>query len=117
MSLLKVLLAVYKWPLLAGILPRLCLTGVTYAQPFLVNRVTSFLGQSTTSTSKEIAYGLIAAYGVVYVGIAVSFTSNLARGRYDRSSREQYIVYDCDVSSSVLPYGRDGARRLNTLSL
>ncbi|RAK78057.1 putative ABC multidrug transporter [Aspergillus fijiensis CBS 313.89] len=70
-SLLKVLLAVYKRPLLANLLPRLCLTGVNYAQPFLVSRVTSFLGQSTTSTSKEVGYGLIAAYGIVYVGIAV----------------------------------------------
>ncbi|OJK01767.1 hypothetical protein ASPACDRAFT_25680 [Aspergillus aculeatus ATCC 16872] len=70
-SLLRVLLAVYKRPLLANLLPRLCLTGVNYAQPFLVSRVTSFLGQSTTSTSKEAGYGLIAAYGIVYVGIAV----------------------------------------------
>ncbi|RAH82412.1 putative ABC transporter [Aspergillus japonicus CBS 114.51] len=70
-SLLKVLLAVYRRPLLANLLPRLCLTGVNYAQPFLVSRVTSFLGQSTTPTSKEVGYGLIAAYGIVYVGIAV----------------------------------------------
>ncbi|KAJ5810965.1 ABC multidrug transporter [Penicillium robsamsonii] len=69
-SLHKFLLALYKWPLLAGVLPRLCLTGVNFAQPFLVNRVTSFLGQPSSSTAKEIAYGLIAAYGIVYVGIA-----------------------------------------------
>ncbi|KAJ5446421.1 ABC multidrug transporter [Penicillium cf. griseofulvum] len=69
-SLLRVLLALYKRPLLAGVLPRLCLTGVNFAQPFLVNRVTSFLGQPSSSTTKGIAYGLIAAYGIVYVGIA-----------------------------------------------
>jgi hypothetical protein len=46
--------------------------GVTYAQPLLVNRVVSFLGQPETSTSKGIGSGLIGAYAIVYMGIAVS---------------------------------------------
>ncbi|KAL4884486.1 putative ABC transporter [Aspergillus karnatakaensis] len=71
LSLLKVLLAVYKTQLWKGFLPRLCLIGVNYAQPFLVNRVVSFLGQSDTPTSKGVASGLIAAYAIVYMGIAI----------------------------------------------
>ncbi|KAL4789180.1 putative ABC transporter [Aspergillus venezuelensis] len=70
-SLQNVLLAVYRTELLGGFLPRLCLIGVNYAQPFLVNRVVSFLGQPDTPTSRGVASGLIAAYAIVYMGIAV----------------------------------------------
>nr|QIW91876.1 TRT [Phialomyces arenicola] len=73
-SLLKVILTVYYTPLLAGILPRLCLTGLNYAQPFLVNRVVNFMGEPNTTTSNEVAYGLIAAYAIDYIGIAVMST-------------------------------------------
>ncbi|RDW83780.1 Multidrug transporter (ABC) [Aspergillus mulundensis] len=70
-SLLSVLLAVYRRELWGGFLPRLCLTGLNYAQPFLVNRVVSFLGQPETETSGGIASGLIVAYAIVYMGIAL----------------------------------------------
>ncbi|KAL3470131.1 putative ABC transporter [Aspergillus californicus] len=70
-SLVNVLLGVYKWALTAGFLPRLCLIGVNYAQPFLVNRVTSFLGQPDTPETSGIASGLIVAYAIVYMGIAI----------------------------------------------
>ncbi|KAL6231355.1 hypothetical protein BDW75DRAFT_247944 [Aspergillus navahoensis] len=70
-SLQNVLLAVYRTELWGGFLPRLCLIGVNYAQPFLVNRVVTFLGQPDTPTSKGVASGLIAAYAIVYMGIAV----------------------------------------------
>ncbi|KAL4768688.1 putative ABC transporter [Aspergillus nidulans var. acristatus] len=71
-SLQDVLLAVYRTELWGGFLPRLCLIGVNYAQPFLVNRVVTFLGQPDTSTSRGVASGLIAAYAIVYMGIAVA---------------------------------------------
>jgi ATP-binding cassette, subfamily C (CFTR/MRP), member 1 len=71
-ALLKVLLGVYKWPLLAGIVPRLCLTGLTYAQPFMVYRVILFISEPDTPTSASTGYGLIAAYAIVYIGIGVS---------------------------------------------
>ncbi|RDL32356.1 p-loop containing nucleoside triphosphate hydrolase [Venustampulla echinocandica] len=73
-ALLKVMLATFKGLLLAGIIPRLCLTGVNYAQPFLVSRVVNFIEQPETATSNKIAYGLIAAYAIVYIGIAVMST-------------------------------------------
>jgi ATP-binding cassette, subfamily C (CFTR/MRP), member 1 len=70
-ALSKVLLSVYKWPFLAAIVPRLCLSGLTYAQPFLVERVILFISEPDTPTTKSIGYGLIAAYAIVYVGIGV----------------------------------------------
>nr|AMM63163.1 AniL [Aspergillus nidulans NRRL 8112] len=71
-SLQNVLLAVYRKELWGAFLPRLCLIGVNYAQPFLVNRVVSFLGQPDTTTSRGVALGLIAAYAIVYMGIAIA---------------------------------------------
>ncbi|KAL4865755.1 hypothetical protein BDV12DRAFT_174033 [Aspergillus spectabilis] len=70
-GLQNVLLAVYRTELWGGFLPRLCLIGVNYAQPFLVNRVVTFLGQPDTPTSRGVASGLIAAYAIVYMGIAI----------------------------------------------
>ena len=57
---------------MAPILPRLCLTGFIYAQPFLVQAVTNFLEQSPQSAPDSWGYGLIGAYFFVYSGIAVS---------------------------------------------
>lgn len=61
----------YKWAFLSGVLPRLAYSGLTFAQPFLVQRVLDFTGQPVDSKSNDIAYGLIGAYGLVYIGLAV----------------------------------------------
>lgn len=52
--------------------PRLCLTGFKFAQPFLIKRVISHV-EHTQTESKNIGYGLIAAAGFIYTGIAVSY--------------------------------------------
>lgn len=49
--------------------------GVNYAQPFLVKRVVIFMSGPTEPGTESIGYGLIAAYAIVYTGIAVSQTS------------------------------------------
>ncbi|RDW80787.1 p-loop containing nucleoside triphosphate hydrolase-12 [Coleophoma crateriformis] len=73
-ALLKVMLGTFKGLFLAGVIPRLCLTGVNYAQPFLVSRVVDFMDQPETESSNKIAYGLIVAYAFVYIGIAIMST-------------------------------------------
>lgn len=60
-----------KWPIFAVVLPRLCLTAFNFCQPFLINRAVTFSEQSTTTQTSNIGYGLIGAYVLVYVGIAV----------------------------------------------
>ena len=57
---------------LLPVLPRLCLAGFKFAQPFLVNRVISFVGESNNTESRGIAGGLIGATALVYIGLAVS---------------------------------------------
>lgn len=62
----------YKWDLLAGVLPRVAYTGFNFAQPYLVQRVLDFVSEPDTPNAGPYAYGLLGAYGIVYVGIAVS---------------------------------------------
>ncbi|KAJ6119541.1 P-loop containing nucleoside triphosphate hydrolase protein [Penicillium sp. IBT 18751x] len=60
----------YKWAYMAGILPRLGYTVFTFTQPFLVERVLDFMTEPEHVNSDNYARGLIAAYAIVYVGIA-----------------------------------------------
>jgi ATP-binding cassette subfamily C (CFTR/MRP) protein 1 len=55
---------------MAVILPRLALLAFTICQPLILNRLLVFLDD--TSQPTQIGYGLIAAYGLVYSGIALS---------------------------------------------
>ena len=74
-ALLWTFISHYKWPFLAGVLPRLSYTGFTFAQPFLVERVLSFMTEPEHVNSTNYAYGLIAAYAIVYLGISVGYIS------------------------------------------
>ncbi|KAF4977469.1 hypothetical protein FZEAL_6033 [Fusarium zealandicum] len=59
-----------RWSIIAVILPRLALLAFTVCQPLVLNRFLVFL--DNPSQSIDIGYGLIAAYGLVYLGIAVT---------------------------------------------
>ncbi|KAI1132171.1 multidrug resistance-like protein [Nemania abortiva] len=59
-----------KWPLFKTIVPRLFLLAFTISQPLALQRFLSFLLDPTQSIS--VGYGLIGAYGLIYVGIALS---------------------------------------------
>ena len=76
-ALLRVTLIHYKWSLLSAIIPRLCLTGFTFAQPFLVNRVLKFITEPDDRNTDNIGSGLIGAYALVYLGIGVGYRMTL----------------------------------------
>lgn len=61
----------YKWIFLEGVIPRLGLIFFNFAQPLLVERVLNFMAEPEHVNSSNYAYGLIAAYALVYIGIAV----------------------------------------------
>lgn len=61
-----------KWPILGGVFPRACLVAFSYSQTFLITRVISFVGDPTTTQTKNFGYGLIGAAGIIYTGIALS---------------------------------------------
>ncbi|KAH8659368.1 putative ATP-binding cassette transporter [Tricladium varicosporioides] len=57
--------------LISPVFPRICLTGFTFAQPFLATALIRYLTNGP-SGSKNDGYGLIGATFLVYVGIAIS---------------------------------------------
>lgn len=63
---------VFKWQLLAPAVPKLAWIGFTFCQPFLLRRFIRFLQELDKTDSPNVGYGLIAAYGIVYLGLAVS---------------------------------------------
>jgi ATP-binding cassette subfamily C (CFTR/MRP) protein 1 len=63
----------YLTPRLARvIIPRLCLTGFTFAQPFLITRVLDLLYKPSNDASQFEGYILILICVLIYIGIAVS---------------------------------------------
>jgi len=62
----------FQWSLLAGILPRLCLTGFTYAQPFLMTTLLNNIDATDSKAVSNSGYALIGAYVLVFFGAAVS---------------------------------------------
>lgn len=69
-GLIRCCIVTLRRPLLAVIPPRLALLAFTICQPLVLNRFLVFLGSSSQPDS--IGYGLVAAYGFVYLGIALS---------------------------------------------
>jgi hypothetical protein len=62
----------FRWSILAGVFPRLCVTGFTYSQPFLINTLINYIESPDPNVNKNYGYGLIGAYVLVFFGAAVS---------------------------------------------
>ncbi|KAI2814154.1 hypothetical protein CBS115989_8778 [Aspergillus niger] len=56
----------------SAVIPRLCLSAFTIMQPLLVDKITTYAALPETPETRNKGYGLIAASGIVYFGIAVS---------------------------------------------
>jgi ATP-binding cassette, subfamily C (CFTR/MRP), member 1 len=63
----------------SAIIPRLCATGFNFSQPFLLQRVLSYLTKNDYENRQAVGYGLIAAYVLVYCGFAVSESASFSR--------------------------------------
>lgn len=68
--LLRSILRAHLSFLLAPMAARVAVIGFTYAQPFLLFRTTSYIKDH--GENKNVGYSLIAATGLVYIGLAVS---------------------------------------------
>lgn len=73
--LLLLVIRCHKTALLLAVIPRLCLMGFTFAQPFLINRVITFVEGDKGNDPRSFAYGLMGATALVYLGLAVSHQS------------------------------------------
>lgn len=68
--LLRSCLSALRWPLAGVVFPRLLQLAFTICQPLVLNRFLAFLERPEEDTNR--GYGLIGAYGLVYLGIALS---------------------------------------------
>ncbi|KAK1544257.1 hypothetical protein CPAR01_04890 [Colletotrichum paranaense] len=68
--LIRTCIVTLRWQLLAVVLPRLFLLGFTICQPLILNRFLDFL--QNPSETANYGYGLVGAYGLVYLGISIS---------------------------------------------
>jgi ATP-binding cassette, subfamily C (CFTR/MRP), member 1 len=59
------------WPLASAAIPRLCLMGFTFAQPFLIQAILEWLGKGQNVSQNE-GYGLLGATVLIYLGLAIS---------------------------------------------
>ncbi|KIW11357.1 hypothetical protein PV08_10657 [Exophiala spinifera] len=66
LSLLLTVVRSLKWQLLVSALPRLCLSAVMFAQPFLIQDTINFVKDSHTRTA-SVGWGLAGAYFLVYL--------------------------------------------------
>lgn len=71
-----------KWPILAGLLPRLCLIGFNYSQLFLINATVNFVSSNEHEGIKNLGYVLIAATAIIYIGIAIRCDTPLSLWLY-----------------------------------
>ncbi|KAL6705718.1 hypothetical protein ACN47E_006507 [Coniothyrium glycines] len=121
-SLFFVTLKKLKWRILAVVPPRLCLIGFNFCQPFLINRAVSFSQETVTSQTTNIGYGLIGAYVLVFVGIAVStgqymhltfrFITMMRGGLISMlyGKATEIALVDVDVASSITLMSADVER-------
>ncbi|KAL4768016.1 P-loop containing nucleoside triphosphate hydrolase protein [Aspergillus nidulans var. acristatus] len=69
-ALLRSCLRAYRTPFNSAVIPRLCLSGFTFCQPFLVNATISWVGN--TYAPMDSGKALIGAFAIVYCGMAAS---------------------------------------------
>ncbi|KAF5879184.1 putative abc multidrug protein [Botrytis fragariae] len=74
-TLMWVMLRAMLGPLTASILPRLALTFFRFMQPFLINKIVSLVS-NTNSESSNNGWGLIAASGLIYIGLALTTSAS-----------------------------------------
>ncbi|KAJ5727035.1 ABC transporter integral membrane type 1 [Penicillium malachiteum] len=110
-SLLFASMRYYAYPFLLGILPRALQIGFTFAQPFLVDSTISWVEEEDSPTTMSQGYGLIGAFGITYIGIAVStayaqhqafrVVTMMRASLIDMMFRHITVMCDSDIESSA----------------
>jgi ATP-binding cassette subfamily C (CFTR/MRP) protein 1 len=59
-------------PFLAAMLPRLALTFFSFMQPLLISSITTLVSSPDSPTANSRGWGLAAAFGLVYIGLAIA---------------------------------------------
>ena len=61
-----------KWRILAVVFPRIIFLALTICQPILIQELLTYLSAPNETESKNVGYGLVGAYALVYLGTAVA---------------------------------------------
>ncbi|KAF3798626.1 ABC transporter FUM19 [Colletotrichum gloeosporioides] len=126
-SLIKACFRAYLLPFLAPVIPRLCLTVFTFAQPFLIKSTVTFVSNG----NQDVSYGrgLIGAWALVYLGIAISnsvyqyhnlrFTTRLRGGLIALVYQQAVYTRDVDTGdiTAVALMGTDVERIFGAMSM
>ncbi|EGP90793.1 putative ABC transporter [Zymoseptoria tritici IPO323] len=64
-----------RYTFLAMMIPRLCLSALKLSQPLLINRLTGLLSDRLDEQDNDVRHALIAATGLLYIGLVVSTAS------------------------------------------
>lgn len=104
-TLLRLLFSSHRNFILEGVLPRLALSGFTFAQPFLLTQVVSYATAAPdTRVEKQLAYGLIGATAFIYIGIAIA-NANAQHKTYRVITKLRgtliYLIYTKTLTVSV----------------
>lgn len=73
--LIKAVFRAYGWDCVSAIPPRLVYSCFTFTQPFLITATVNYIGGPSSSEPKIYGNGLIGAYVLVYLGLAVGLCS------------------------------------------
>lgn len=60
-----------------AVIPRLCLIGFNFAQPFLITAALNLVTEPVNPSTRNEGYGLIGATALIYLGIAVGASNCL----------------------------------------
>ncbi|QKX58862.1 uncharacterized protein TRUGW13939_05990 [Talaromyces rugulosus] len=70
-ALAKAVVLSFKWPFFGTVVPRICVVALKLVQPFLIQESINYINDPVVLGSQNTGYGLIAAYGLVYLCITV----------------------------------------------
>jgi len=71
-TLAWVMLRTMLGPLATAVLPRLALTFFRFMQPLLISSITKLVNEPDSESATNRGWGLTAAFGLVYIGLAVT---------------------------------------------
>ncbi|KAI0508944.1 P-loop containing nucleoside triphosphate hydrolase protein [Xylaria bambusicola] len=62
----------FRWDVLLIVFPKLAYVALSLSQPFLIREAVSFVQNTQSENNNDIGYGLIGAFALVYIGLAVT---------------------------------------------
>lgn len=71
LALVRSLICDLRWTIVAAAVPRLCLIGFKFAQPFFIDKLIQFVSSEGHSELSGAKYGLLGAAALIYIGLAV----------------------------------------------